>query len=965
MSQSDSQQQYQQHRANTPKRPQQHEQFPQLYRSGGSLPCGAECLRESIPPYGGGADVFDSAPDLAEVSSDSSFAGSADGEGAGPMIPPPAWYHPRRPARRRRDLPSVGIPPSEQIPSSKKITVKERPPSEEIPPSGETAALHKEASQEQQEASPERPPSGCPSGPPAAAEDDDGAPFVVCDAFGFSTWSAPPRPSYDRRVLLRHLVSASARCCSTVSLPVIRRVHYAHGGYAGAAPFILRDESWVKILMVLMPESAEAVGRLTGFKVESDRADDIRDMPCAGSGNLNMRRPPKSPSSYVSPDDLGWADYYQYVKYGPCSNGSLREVYYGPSNGSLREEKPFLNVPRGDTGDNPPDPPPPTGPAPPAGTADPTTLIRWADNNPVICAYGILREQREHAVRVEERRITRIRKERKKILQRSFTHGILPSLLRKRIAEGKKKVVESIEKVKVAHGMERSRSWDGSYGRSNSEESHLGGSSSLDSLVNGSKKSQTSFPPPPTSMPPPTIEWDVFLDPVTVSRVAETIGDNPNADVNKDLLDGYVIDLVSNMRIAHGTTGQLLSEALGISPHYNFQRFRHAKCGMRTGQWLDTFARALRYGRIIEGDPRVDIFECNLEGLESPLTSPQGDRGGRQIDLARNILVARGLLGAPLHVVLDLKSRRVPKQVWGQLVDVLRALGLRVDGVGSMTLDEIRDISRYSSQPVREMLFFHSAGDLQHACHAGKVRPYDTVYFNGGSLLWNARVQSVPGCCNWTEMMVVGDMALSEEVGGGAEVCSSMCNLYDCFGGGEEDESQAEKKGRRTKGTGRYYFQPFAKCREGFLTSISNEENLTAGSPPSDNKSSSTFKITTPKKTHRPPNSTVQDYMEHYHLRMGIYAQEFAIDEEALELLIRYVNSHPTVFTMGMAWGGLNGVTVRGIQPGMFRKTDGYWAQRYLGRSWERKVYPTDCVDFDNVEEFPDHVRLVSISSLR
>merc|ERR1711957_173994 len=58
-------------------------------------------------------------------------------------------------------------------------------------------------------------------------------------------------------------------------------------------------------------------------------------------------------------------------------------------------------------------------------------------------------------------------------------------------------------------------------------------------------------------------------------------------------------------------------------------------------------------------------------------------------------------------------------------------------------------------------------------------------------------------------------------------------------------------------------------------------------------------------------------------LRMGIYAQEFAIDEEALELLIRYVNSHPTVFTMGMAWGGLNGVTSGVSSRGCFGKRTG------------------------------------------
>ena len=80
---------------------------------------------------------------------------------------------------------------------------------------------------------------------------------------------------------------------------------------------------------------------------------------------------------------------------------------------------------------------------------------------------------------------------------------------------------------------------------------------------------------------------------------------------------------------------------------------------------------------------------------------------------------------------------------------------------------------------------------------------------------------------------------------------------------------------------------------------------------------------------------TLADYKRHYRFSMGLYLQEFSIDEAAARLLIDLVNNNPSVYDLGLAWGGINGMTVHGIQPGRFTSTDGYWNQRRLGRRWK------------------------------
>ena len=92
--------------------------------------------------------------------------------------------------------------------------------------------------------------------------------------------------------------------------------------------------------------------------------------------------------------------------------------------------------------------------------------------------------------------------------------------------------------------------------------------------------------------------------------------------------------------------------------------------------------------------------------------------------MAQDIERISSVLGEPLRLVLDLKSRRVPPRVWSRLIDSLRTRGLVIEGIGSFDMDELRVIGKGCSYPLTPLLFFHSVGDLQRACHANEVSTF-------------------------------------------------------------------------------------------------------------------------------------------------------------------------------------------------------------------------------------------------
>jgi hypothetical protein len=93
-------------------------------------------------------------------------------------------------------------------------------------------------------------------------------------------------------------------------------------------------------------------------------------------------------------------------------------------------------------------------------------------------------------------------------------------------------------------------------------------------------------------------------------------------------------------------------------------------------------------------------------------------------------------------------------------------------------------------------------------------------------------------------------------------------------------------------------------------------------------------------------SSSLEDYKQFYNLSIGLYVQEFSICQEALEILINFVNFYSDIYNLGFAYGGLNGAAVD------FLYGDGFWNQRYIGRNWDSKCSgPTGYLEPDFVED--------------
>jgi hypothetical protein len=164
--------------------------------------------------------------------------------------------------------------------------------------------------------------------------------------------------------------------------------------------------------------------------------------------------------------------------------------------------------------------------------------------------------------------------------------------------------------------------------------------------------------------------------------------------------------------------------------------------GWNVERWLGLFLRAIHMGKAPDGVITVEDYEdyetsprhyydsetlktrppfCGLFlcfVIEDP-KSVKVDNGKTSMSIT-----AKGIeeaLGSPLRIILDLKSRRVPPRVWARVIDSMCSRGLVVEGLGSFDINELRSVKELCASNVTEVRFFHSAGDLQKACHAEEV----------------------------------------------------------------------------------------------------------------------------------------------------------------------------------------------------------------------------------------------------
>ena len=86
----------------------------------------------------------------------------------------------------------------------------------------------------------------------------------------------------------------------------------------------------------------------------------------------------------------------------------------------------------------------------------------------------------------------------------------------------------------------------------------------------------------------------------------------------------------------------------------------------------------------------------------------------------------------------DIKSRRVPVPFLSSLINHVHShYALTVTAVGSFHPNEVLGVEAVTAPPVRPVIFAHSLGDVQAMAHGGSLPPGCTVFFNGGSFLWD------------------------------------------------------------------------------------------------------------------------------------------------------------------------------------------------------------------------------------
>lgn len=565
---------------------------------------------------------------------------------------------------------------------------------------------------------------------------------------------------------------------------------------------------------------------------------------------------------------------------------------------------------------------------------DPIKLIKWAENNPIVCAFGVLESKTSRIVNSG--------------ISSVITHQSSNNEYSSNIAKS--------ATINKASGVLAERL----YGKEKREKK----------IVH------------------PTIEWDVFLDPSIVKQVdgaihtMEKLGSDSQEDeivAAQIEIDRQITRLMNRMMLAHGSTAQLLVEAVGVATRYSFSRFVNSthrikktikknrsfslfrtksdaddastrndissprveeaafKNGnlrsnaIRVDRWLVLFSKALRLGKkslgvvlsLTKQLPRLEstrAVQSNIEarslrskasrflrrsktltkedlddesivsvstaaqdqdfvspalcglflclGLDDP-SSFMVDHSDKTI--AESCQIIRSILGSNLQIVLDMKSRHVPPRVWAMLVDCLQSRGLDIKGIGSFDLDELRSIQSCVNTPVNAMIFFHSAGDLQRACHANEIKDGDNVYFNAGSLMWKRK----------TACEVTGQCFSASKYQGLEQVDFQCGNEYSPF-------------------------QPYAYPRD----------QLEASDEIMDCK------------------ACIQDYQRHFDLNIGLYLHEFDIGVDEIDAMSKFVNRYSDIYRLGLAWGGLNGFTLRGL------KGDGLWSQRYVGRAWDFEARP-------------------------
>jgi len=261
------------------------------------------------------------------------------------------------------------------------------------------------------------------------------------------------------------------------------------------------------------------------------------------------------------------------------------------------------------------------------------------------------------------------------------------------------------------------------------------------------------------------MEWDVFVDSAQV-EAWEALGEPVDSAEREALVDA----IVDRMVIAHASTADTVQESVGVCQYPDVRRtVKTGMGGVLAPAWMDLFTRSLRLAKA--PDLRRAIDAMALEPRSQSQEECESNTFLRPVPMVTGVAEYEAATGQRFSVVLEMKTLRSTPVLLAAMVRALNRRGVHVAAVCSFSLDEVRGVSgqgqrlqgRGELPGPREILFFHYAGDVQHACEQGALPPGQGVLFNGATLL--RHTPDEPGAYGVDANVVDGLAAYRERFG--------------------------------------------------------------------------------------------------------------------------------------------------------------------------------------------------------
>lgn len=464
----------------------------------------------------------------------------------------------------------------------------------------------------------------------------------------------------------------------------------------------------------------------------------------------------------------------------------------------------------------------------------------------------------------------------------------------------------------------------------------------------------------------PALEWDVFLDPNLVRNLERALevadeckmayekASRVAASANVERLTGC---LINRMVLSHGSTSQLAAEAMGFNPKFNFARvveqgeqqrlyrrsrkteFSTDKNRTRdTGQYLEDFERRmLNLAEHIVNDDMVVPFvpgkgrakaggmfvehwlTCFVKALKLALDPSSEDQN--DVSIMFNEL-EKSKKDTDLH------------QIKPPMCGVFLCLGYddpnstKADHTRTSMAESVREITRLLGTRLRIIL------DLK----SRRVSPR----------VWAHLVNTF--CSHGLHIEGIGSFDIEELRSIGHYVSPLVQKAIFFHSAGDLQRAIHANEVKHgdtvyfnagsliwTKPTS--FVSKLGCCHADNLDSLDDIDDISREilfhpcAYPSDMLDQKECK------------ATLQDYQRKLDLRIGCYVQEFSISDSTLNAISELMNKHSSIYNLGLAWGGVNGRTVRGVVG------DGYWNQRYMGQHWDMNAEPSDIMNILHIED--------------